>query len=41
MKASLRVPLIFDGRNCIDRKRVSELGMTLFGIGKEPVKPAE
>lgn len=39
VKASLRVPLIFDGRNCIDRKRVSELGMTLFGIGKEPVKP--
>lgn len=41
VKASLRVPLIFDGRNCIDRKRVSELGMTLFGIGKEPVKPGE
>lgn len=41
VKASLRVPLIFDGRNCIDRKRVAELGMTLFGIGKEPVKPAE
>lgn len=41
VKASLRVPIIFDGRNCLDRKKVSELGMTLFGIGKEPVKPAE
>ncbi|MBZ0135853.1 MAG: UDP-glucose/GDP-mannose dehydrogenase family protein [Planctomycetes bacterium] len=39
VKAGLRVPLIFDGRNCIDRKRVAELGMTLFGIGKEPVRP--
>jgi UDPglucose 6-dehydrogenase len=38
VKATLRVPIIFDGRNCIDRKRVGELGMTLFGIGKEPVK---
>ncbi len=41
VKATLRVPMIFDGRNCIDRKRASELGMTLFGIGKEPVKPGE
>ncbi|MCC7509761.1 MAG: UDP-glucose/GDP-mannose dehydrogenase family protein [Planctomycetes bacterium] len=41
VKATLRVPMIFDGRNCIDRKRASELGMTLFGIGKEPVKPRE
>ncbi|MBK8206296.1 MAG: UDP-glucose/GDP-mannose dehydrogenase family protein [Planctomycetes bacterium] len=41
VKATLRVPMIFDGRNCIDRKRVSELGMTLFGVGKEPVKPGE
>ena len=41
VKASLHVPIIFDGRNCLDRKQVSELGMTLFGIGKEPVKPAE
>ncbi|MCB9893994.1 MAG: UDP-glucose/GDP-mannose dehydrogenase family protein [Planctomycetes bacterium] len=41
VKASIRVPMIFDGRNCIDRKKAAELGMTLFGIGKEPVKPAE
>src|SRR5690606_19899504 len=38
VKATLRVPMIFDGRNCIDRKRAAELGITLFGIGKVPVK---
>lgn len=41
VKASIRVPMIFDGRNCLDRARATELGMTLFGIGKEPVRPAE
>ncbi|MCA8910542.1 MAG: UDP-glucose/GDP-mannose dehydrogenase family protein [Planctomycetes bacterium] len=41
VKASIRVPMVFDGRNCLDRKKIAELGMTLFGIGKEPVKPAE
>ena len=39
VKASLRVPLVFDGRNCLDRKRAQELGLTLFGIGKAPIKP--
>jgi UDPglucose 6-dehydrogenase len=39
VKASLNVPIIFDGRNCLDRKRARELGMTLFGVGKEPVRP--
>jgi UDPglucose 6-dehydrogenase len=41
VKATLNVPMIFDGRNCIDRKRAEDLGMTLFGVGKAPVKPAE
>ncbi len=41
VKASLRVPMIFDGRNCIDRKKAADLGMTLFGIGKAEVKHAE
>lgn len=41
VKATLKVPMIFDGRNCIDRKRAGELGMTLFGIGKAPIKPGE
>ena len=41
VKASLRVPIIFDGRNCIDRKRAGELGMTLFGIGKDAIRPSE
>jgi UDPglucose 6-dehydrogenase len=39
VKASLNVPIVFDGRNCLDRKRAAELGMTLFSIGKEPIKP--
>ena len=34
VKASLRVPTIFDGRNCLDRKKAEELGLRLFGIGK-------
>ena len=38
VKAALRVPLIFDGRNCLDREKVKALGMTMFGIGKEPIK---
>jgi hypothetical protein len=33
--------MIFDGRNCIDRKKAADLGMTLFGIGKAEVKHAE
>ena len=41
VKASLRVPMIFDGRNCIDRKKAGELGFSLFGIGKAPVTRGE
>lgn len=41
VKANLRVPMIFDGRNCLDRERAKELGITLFGIGKEPIGKAE
>jgi UDPglucose 6-dehydrogenase len=37
VKAVIRVPIIFDGRNCLDRKRAGDLNMRLFGIGKEPV----
>lgn len=40
VKAVLRVPIIFDGRNCLDRKRAAELNMRLFGIGKAAVGPA-
>ncbi|MBK9976038.1 MAG: UDP-glucose/GDP-mannose dehydrogenase family protein [Planctomycetes bacterium] len=40
VKAVLRVPIIFDGRNCLDRKRAAELNMRLFGIGKSAVGPA-
>ncbi|HRJ79744.1 MAG TPA: UDP-glucose/GDP-mannose dehydrogenase family protein [Planctomycetota bacterium] len=39
VKATLRVPLIFDGRNCLDRKQAEELGMTLIGIGKQRIGP--
>ncbi len=39
VKATLRVPLIFDGRNCLDRTRAEELGMTLIGIGKQRIGP--
>jgi UDPglucose 6-dehydrogenase len=37
VKASLRVPIVFDGRNCLDRKRAAELNIRLLGIGKEPI----
>jgi len=39
VKARLKVPIVFDGRNCLDRGRADELGMTLFGIGKTPIGP--
>jgi UDPglucose 6-dehydrogenase len=39
VKATLRVPLIFDGRNCLDRKQAEELGMTLIGVGKTRIGP--
>jgi UDPglucose 6-dehydrogenase len=39
VKATLRVPLIFDGRNCLDRKQAEDLGMTLIGIGKKRIGP--
>lgn len=38
--ARLRVPMVFDGRNCLDRDRAEALGMTLFGIGKTPIGPS-
>ncbi|MCC6574116.1 MAG: UDP-glucose/GDP-mannose dehydrogenase family protein [Planctomycetes bacterium] len=39
VKANLRVPIIFDGRNCLDRKRAGDLGLTLIGVGKPDVRP--
>lgn len=40
LKANLRVPLVFDGRNCLDRKRAGELGLTLLAVGKPDLRAA-
>ena len=34
----MQVPIIFDGRNCIDRRRAQELGFTVIGVGKAPIR---
>ncbi len=33
MKSLLRTPVIFDGRNILNRKRLLEMGFTYYGIG--------
>ncbi len=39
VKQRLRVPMVFDGRNCLDRELAERHGMTLFGVGKTPIGP--
>ena len=34
MKALMKTPVIFDGRNVFDPTRMRELGFTYFGIGR-------
>jgi UDPglucose 6-dehydrogenase len=34
MKANLKRPLIFDGRNIYDPKELKALGFTYYGIGR-------
>ncbi len=33
MKATMREPLVFDGRNILNRRRLEEVGFTYYGIG--------
>lgn len=37
MKAALKAPLIFDGRNLYDREIISEAGFRYYSIGRPPV----
>ncbi|MBU1679701.1 MAG: UDP-glucose/GDP-mannose dehydrogenase family protein [Bacteroidetes bacterium] len=39
LKSLLKKPVIFDGRNIINRRRTKEAGFTHYSIGKTPVKP--
>jgi UDPglucose 6-dehydrogenase len=34
MKATMRQPVIFDGRNIYDPEHVRELGFTYYGMGR-------
>jgi UDPglucose 6-dehydrogenase len=33
MKELLKEPVVFDGRNILNRRRLEELGFTYYGIG--------
>ena len=37
MKASLREPVIFDGRNIFNPEMMEELGFTYYSIGRKPI----
>lgn len=37
IKSSLKTPLIFDGRNIFDTKKMEELGFAYYSIGRKPV----
>ena len=37
MKDLLRQPVIFDGRNLYERRKMRELGFTYYSIGRPPV----
>lgn len=39
MKAVMRTPVVFDGRNLYDLKRAKDAGLTYYSIGRESVKP--
>ncbi len=41
VKALLRRPVIFDGRNLYDPKRMREAGFTYYSIGRPVVRPGE
>lgn len=37
IKSQLKLPIIFDGRNIYDTKKMEELGFTYYSIGRKPV----
>jgi UDPglucose 6-dehydrogenase len=37
IKKELKQPIIFDGRNVFDTKKIEELGFTYYSIGRMPV----
>jgi len=39
MKANLKHPVIFDGRNLYRRPHLSDLGFTYISIGRDAVRP--
>ncbi|MEI6003081.1 UDP-glucose 6-dehydrogenase, partial [Paraburkholderia bengalensis] len=41
LKAELKAPLIFDGRNLYEPEAMSELGIDYYSIGRPYVRPAE
>jgi UDPglucose 6-dehydrogenase len=40
IKNELKTPIIFDGRNIYDPKKMEELGFSYYCIGRAPVNPA-
>jgi UDPglucose 6-dehydrogenase len=34
LKATMRAPVVFDGRNLWDQKKARELGFSYYGVGR-------
>jgi UDPglucose 6-dehydrogenase len=41
MRALLKEPVVFDGRNLWDRERMAELGFRYVSVGRPPVEAGE
>jgi UDPglucose 6-dehydrogenase len=41
IRAKLRTPVIFDGRNVLDARQATAAGITYISIGREPMRPKD
>jgi UDPglucose 6-dehydrogenase len=39
IKARLKEPVIFDGRNVLDPRQVAAAGLTYLSVGRSPARP--